>query len=166
MEQAAGDFPRNALQECQFEEQQHPQRPCRTDGDDEAAGEQIVQRIILGIPGANHNEPANKQTLHTVLPAAVDGDGGVVCHLLIVAADIFFPQDAPVEDGPDHKLLYIDLVFFFTDDDDWAGAFLGAAADIAAIGSVKHFHKGSSKFNFRVEMREKIHCFVACGQHG
>ena len=73
MEQAAGDFPRNALQECQFEEQQHPQRPCRTDGDDEAAGEQIVQRIILGIPGANHNEPANKQTLHTVLPAAVDG---------------------------------------------------------------------------------------------
>ena len=75
VEQAAGDFPRNALQECQFEEQQHPQRPCRTDGDDEAAGEQIVQRIILGIPGANHNEPANKQTLHTVLPAAVDTPG-------------------------------------------------------------------------------------------
>ena len=49
MEQAAGDFPRNALQECQFEEQQHPQRPCRTDGDDEAAGEQIVQRIILSL---------------------------------------------------------------------------------------------------------------------
>ena len=42
MEQAAGDFPRNALQECQFEEQQHPQRPCRTDGDDKAAGEQII----------------------------------------------------------------------------------------------------------------------------
>ena len=38
------------------------------------------------------------------------------------------------------------LVLFFADDDDRAGAFFGAAADITAIGSVKHFHKGTSKF--------------------
>ena len=42
VEQAAGDFPRDALQKRQFEERQHPQRPCRTDGDDKAAGEQII----------------------------------------------------------------------------------------------------------------------------
>ena len=42
MEQAAGDSPRDALQKRQFEERQHPQRPCRTDGDDKAAGEQII----------------------------------------------------------------------------------------------------------------------------
>lgn len=42
MEQAAGDFPRDALQERQFEERKHAQRPCRADGYDEAAGEQIV----------------------------------------------------------------------------------------------------------------------------
>ena len=58
----------------------------------------------------------------------------------------FFPQDTPVENRPEHKLLHIDLVLFFADDDDRAGAFFGAAADITAIGSVKHFHKGSSKF--------------------
>lgn len=42
MEQAAGDFPRDSLQERQFEERQHPQRPGRTDGDDKSAGEQII----------------------------------------------------------------------------------------------------------------------------
>ena len=76
----------------------------------------------------------------------MDGDAGIVRHLFVVAADFFFPQDAPVEDRPEHKLLYIDFVFFFADDDDRAGAFFGAAADITAIGSVKHFHKGTSKF--------------------
>ena len=30
------------VQKRQFEERQHPQRPCRTDGDDKAAGEQII----------------------------------------------------------------------------------------------------------------------------
>ena len=48
MEQAAGDFPRDALQKRQFQERQHPQRPCRTDGDDKAAGEQIVQSWLCG----------------------------------------------------------------------------------------------------------------------
>ena len=42
VEQAAGDSLRDALQKRQFEERQHPQRPCRTDGDDKAAGEQII----------------------------------------------------------------------------------------------------------------------------
>lgn len=149
MEQAAGDFRRDAFQERQFEERQNPQWPCGTNGNNEAAGKQIIQRIILGITGACNNKPANQQALHAVLPAAVDDDVGVACHLLVVAADFFFPQDAPVEDGSDHKLLYIDFVFFFTDDDDRAGAFLGAAADVAAIGSVKHFHKISSdNFSF------------------
>ena len=149
VEQAAGDFPRDALQERQLEERQYSQRPCRADRDDEAAGEQIVQRVILGIAGAGHNEPANQQALHAVLPAAVDGDIGTARHLLVEAADFFFPQDAPVEDGPQHELLHIDLVFFFADNDDRAGAFLGAAADIATIGSVKHFHKISSdNFSF------------------
>lgn len=148
VEQAAGDFPRDALQERQLEERQYSQRPCRADRDDEAAGEQIVQRVILGIAGADHNESTNQQALHTVLPAAVDGIG-IVRHLLVVAADFFFPQDAPVEDGSDYKLLHIDLVFFLTDDNDRAGAFLGAAADITAVGSVKHFHKISSdNFSF------------------
>jgi hypothetical protein len=148
VEQAAGDFPRDALQERQLEERQYSQRPCRADRDDEAAGEQIVQRVILGIAGADHNESTNQQALHTVLPAAVDGIG-IVRHLLVVAADFFFPQDAPVEDGPDYKLLHIDLVFFLTDDNGRAGAFLGAAADITAVGSVKHFHKISSdNFSF------------------
>ena len=71
----------------------------------------------------------------------MDGDVGIVRHLFIVAADFFFPQDAPVEDGPEHKLLHIDLVFFVADNNDRAGAFLGAAADIATIGSIEHFHK-------------------------
>ena len=148
VEQAAGDFPRDALQERQLGERQYSQRPCRADRDDEAAGEQIVQRVILGIAGADHNESTNQQALHTVLPAAVDGIG-IVHHLLVVAADFFFPQDAPVEDGPDYKLLHIDLVFFLTDDLLGAGAFLGTAADITAVGSVKHFHKISSdNFSF------------------
>ena len=146
MEQAAGDFPRDALRKRQLEERQYPQRPCRADGNNKAAGEQIVQRVILGIAGADHNKPTNQQTLHAVLPAATNGDVEVACHLLIVVANFFFPQDTPVENRPEHKLLHIDLIFFLADDNDWTNAFLGAAANIAAIGSVKHFHKGSSKF--------------------
>ena len=79
----------------------------------------------------------------------MDGDVGMVCHLLVVAADFFFPQDAPVEDGPDHKLLHIDLIFFLADDNNRSGAFRGAAADITTIGSIEHFHKISSdNFSF------------------
>ena len=76
----------------------------------------------------------------------MDGDVDIAHHLFIVAADFIFPQDAPVEDGPEHKLLHIYFVFFFADNDDRAGAFLGATTDIAAIGSIEHFHKETSKF--------------------
>ena len=50
MEQAAGNFPREALQERELEKRQHPQRPCCADWDDEAAGEQVLRRI-LELPG-------------------------------------------------------------------------------------------------------------------
>lgn len=115
----------NPVTEGQLQKGQDPQRETAGYRDNEQVGEQIVQRLIAGSPGAGGGQSPCDQPGGTLLKSPGKADLHGPGFLEVEFPELFQREQPPAEAGPQDHLLQIHHILLLVDDDD----------RIAAIGS-------------------------------